>query len=87
MKKWHWTIFAVYILILFSVSMLTAQNTADGDGIIEAGENPQEELAKAAQNPVADLISLPFQNNTNFGYGPDDKIQNVPTSNRWFLFT
>ena len=27
---------------------------------IEPGENPDEELAKASQNPVADLISLPF---------------------------
>jgi len=36
-----------------------------------------EELAKAAQNPVADLISLPLQNNTNFGIGPDDKTQNI----------
>jgi hypothetical protein len=49
----------------------------DGDGIIEPGEIPQEELAKAAQNPVASMISLPFQNNTNFGVGPDDKVQNV----------
>jgi hypothetical protein len=49
----------------------------DGDGIIEPGENAQEELAKAVQNPVASMISLPFQNNTNFGVGPDDKIQNV----------
>lgn len=30
------------------------------------------ELAKAAQNPLASMISLPFQNNTNFGYGDDD---------------
>ena len=36
-----------------------------------------DELAKAAQNPVADLISLPFQNNTNFGVGPGDDVQNV----------
>jgi len=35
------------------------------------------ELAKASQNPVADLISLPLQNNTNFGIGPDDKTQNI----------
>ena len=35
------------------------------------------DLAKAAQNPVADMISLPFQNNTNFGIGPDDDVQNV----------
>jgi hypothetical protein len=37
----------------------------------------QSDLAKAAQNPVAAMISLPFQNNTTFGYGPDDDIQNV----------
>jgi hypothetical protein len=42
----------------------------------EAGQD-SEELAKAAQNPVADLISLPLQNNTNFDWGPDDDTQNV----------
>ena len=36
-----------------------------------------EELAKLAQNPIASLISLPFQNNTNFGIGPDDETQNI----------
>lgn len=36
-----------------------------------------EELAKAAQNPVASMISLPFQNNTNFGFGPQEETQNV----------
>ena len=47
--------------------------TADGDGIIEPGENATEELAKAAQNPVASMISLPLQNNTNFNFGPQEK--------------
>lgn len=37
----------------------------------------QQDLAKAAQNPVAAMISLPFQNNTTFDYGPDDDVQNV----------
>ena len=37
----------------------------------------QEDLREAAQNPIGDLISLPFQNNTNFGVGPTDNIQNV----------
>jgi hypothetical protein len=37
----------------------------------------QADLAKASQNPVADLISLPFQNNTFFGIGPDDDVANV----------
>jgi hypothetical protein len=36
-----------------------------------------EELARAAQNPVASLISVPFQNNTNFNVGPDEETQNV----------
>ena len=34
-------------------------------------------LARAAQNPIAAMISVPFQNNMNFGYGPNDHIQNV----------
>lgn len=48
-----------------------------GDGIIEPGENRTEELARAAQNPVASMISLPFQNNSNFNFGPQEKTQNV----------
>jgi len=48
-----------------------------GDGIIEAGEDETAELARAVQNPVADLISLPFQNNTNFNFGPRERTQNV----------
>ena len=71
------TITIVLTVMLLSTPVILAQDTADGDGIIEPGENPEEELAKAAQNPVADMISLPFQNNTNFGYGADDEIQNV----------
>lgn len=29
-----------------------------------------EELAKLSQNPVGNLINVPFQNNTNFNDGP-----------------
>ena len=36
-----------------------------------------EELAKLSQNPVGNLISVPFQNNTNFNYGPLDGTQNI----------
>ena len=35
------------------------------------------ELAKLAQNPVGNLISVPFQNNTNLNFGPEEKTQNV----------
>ena len=34
------------------------------------GEAATTKLAKAAQNPVANMISVPFQFNTNFGLGP-----------------
>jgi hypothetical protein len=36
-----------------------------------------EELAKLAQNPVGNLISIPFQNNTNFNVGPLNGTQNI----------
>jgi len=36
-----------------------------------------DDLAKQAQNPIANLISLPFQNNTNFDLGPDERTQNI----------
>ncbi len=35
------------------------------------------ELAKAAQNPIANMISVPLQNNINTGIGPDDETQNI----------
>jgi len=40
-------------------------------------EHHATELAKKLQNPVSDLISVPFQNNFNFGVGPEDKTQYV----------
>ena len=36
-----------------------------------------EELAKLAQNPIANLVSVPFQENVNLNYGPLKKTQNV----------
>ncbi len=48
--------------------------------LITAPSYPGEtdsDLAKKAQNPVADLISVPFQNNINFNYGPNNDVQYV----------
>ena len=33
-----------------------------------AAREDAQELAKQAQNPIANLISVPFQNNTGFNY-------------------
>jgi hypothetical protein len=42
--------------------------------IVLAGDDT-EDLARKVQNPVASLISVPFQNNFNFGVGPNDDLQ------------
>ncbi len=34
-------------------------------------------LAKASQNPLATMVSLPFQSNINFNIGPNNQTQNV----------
>ena len=36
-----------------------------------------QSLAKAAQNPIASMISLPFQNNANLNIGPNEQTQNI----------
>ena len=35
------------------------------------------DLAQEAANPIANLMSFPFQNNTNFGMGPYDRTTNI----------
>ncbi len=40
-------------------------------------EMSAEELAKLAQNPVGNLVSVPLQNNTNFNTGPLSGTQNI----------
>jgi len=41
------------------------------------GEASTARLQKATQNPVANLISVPLQNNSNFSVGPYDRTQDV----------
>ncbi len=35
------------------------------------------DIAKQLQNPIGNLISVPFQNNTNFNAGPHNGVQNI----------
>jgi hypothetical protein len=60
----------IFLLLGIGVADLQAQEAAG-----QAHE--AEDLAKKTQNPVSDLISLPFQNNFNFGAGPDDEMQYI----------
>jgi hypothetical protein len=62
LRKPAWCIALVLTALMFSAPMVFAQNAADGDGKIKPGKSSKEELAKASQNPVADMISLPLFN-------------------------
>jgi hypothetical protein len=56
------------------VAPAAAEDAVDG----ARKEVDTEALARAAQNPVADMVSIPFQDNIGFGYGPGNKgTQNV----------
>jgi hypothetical protein len=72
--------FLRFALLLFGVAFLAmwvcGQNTQGGQAPAQVGAST-ENLQKATQNPVASLISVPIQNNSNFGIGPFDRTQNV----------
>ena len=59
------------VAILSSIVPFTAIAAEPGSD----SESDTEKLAKETQNPIANLISVPFQNNFNFGIGPNDATQ------------
>jgi len=63
----RWSVLAAVTALALSPLTSHAQQPTAGTG----------DLQKAAQNPVAGLISVPIQNNTNFGVGPFGRNQNV----------
>jgi len=74
----------ILVAFLRFTVLLVAQDTPIGVPGTEVAteETPAaatntDALRKAAQNPVASLISVPVQENWNFNIGPSDRIQNV----------
>ena len=57
----------------------TAATSAPLEIHVDPASAPSEAsaLAEKLQNPIADLISLPFQNNTNFNVGPNKGTQDI----------
>ena len=64
-----------YLLLTCLVSICTSLLAQDEDQV--STDSEAAALAKATQNPLAAMYSLPFQNNTTFGVGPESKTQNV----------
>jgi hypothetical protein len=81
---------AVVAAALLLVTAAQAEDAKDAAG----GEDSATKLAKQTQNPVANLISVPFQNDINFNTGTKDATQwvlnvqpviPVPISDDWNL--
>jgi len=60
----RWRVVAAFLAAsLAMVAPAAAEEAADG----ARKEVDTEALARAAQNPVADMVSIPFQDNIGFG--------------------
>ena len=74
---WNLKESSVKKIILKIVFAVAAVAIVPMSAAVNAQEPSAEDLAKAAQNPIASMISLPFQNNTNTNFGPEEKTQNI----------
>ena len=74
---WNRKELSVKKIILKIVFAVAAAAIVPMSAAVNAQEPSAEDLAKAAQNPIASMISLPFQNNTNTNFGPEEKTQNI----------
>jgi hypothetical protein len=90
MKRYR-AIFSVLVLSLCSMCA-ESQSQSGAPG----GQESTEDLQKATQNPVANLISVPLQNNTDEGIGPFARDRNTlniqpvypkQISEKWNLIT
>jgi hypothetical protein len=76
-------VWVVTLLLPLSAPLIAQDTPVSPEGTqVATHETPaaavnSDELRKAAQNPIASLISVPVQNNSNFNIGPDDRTQNV----------
>lgn len=54
-----------------------AQQAAVADKAADTSGESDSDLAKKVQNPIGDLVTFPFQSNTNFGVGPHNGAQEI----------
>ena len=65
------------LLLLVICSFVVSSYSFSQDASKQPTAQSHADLAKQSQNPIANLISLPFQNNINFGIGPHSRTQNL----------
>lgn len=65
------------LTILFFTTSGFAQESSDHEKTQEEWEAEEAALAKATQNPLAAMYSLPLQNNTTYGIGEFNRPQNI----------
>jgi hypothetical protein len=58
-----------------TLALITTAFAQEEDNLVQKDDSLMEE----ARNPLADMISLPFQYETYFGIGPDDETAHVMT--------
>jgi len=72
-RRWlTWSAVAAALCVAPATEGASAPPT-EAAGSRPTTESSATDLAKQTQNPVADLISVPFQHNFNFNTGPNDK--------------
>lgn len=64
------------IVLVFIFFFAQQGHSQDGTNSTTTQAGPDHNLLKATQNPVADLISIPIQNITNFSIGPYKRNEN-----------
>ncbi|MCA0932971.1 hypothetical protein LCM02_10955 [Lutimonas saemankumensis] len=65
----------LFVTALLFSTLVAAQETEKSTN--STFESEEAKLAKATQNPVAAMYSIPFQNNSTFNVGPKDRTQNI----------
>jgi hypothetical protein len=64
-------------LLIVSLGFPAWAQSPDTSPAADISADSDTALAKKLQNPVGDLYSFPFQNNTNFNYGPHKGTQDI----------
>ncbi len=77
-SRLHTRIWLLLLSLLFA-AIAGAQTTSDqpSEHSPQSSSGGTQDLQKATQNPVSSLISVPVQNNSNFGIGPFNRTQDI----------